>query len=142
MDSLELRVERLERSCRRYRLGFLILLTLAGVGGVAAQPNALPDGQFAHLTAQSLTVQSLRIQSQIGGAFISTTCDKDNAAIKLASPGSSTLVAIAASKDDANISVSRSMPKGLSSAGMSADGQSGFVDLRTSDGKNKEIEPE
>jgi len=136
MDTLEQRVERLERSCRRWRLGFLILLA-AGVAGAAAEPVAPVDGQFAHLTVQKLTVRS-----QANGAFFSVTCDADRGLIKLASPGAGTLVAIEARKDDANMFVSRNTEKGLSSAGISADGQSGFVDLRTADGKNKEIEPE
>ena len=136
MDTLEQRVERLERSCRRWRLGFLIL-SAAGVAGMAAQPNPPADGQFAHLTVQSLT-----IRSQADGAFISASCDKDVASIKLASPAAETLVALVAQKDSANLLVSRNTAKGLSSSGLSADGQSGFVDLRSADGKNKEIEPE
>jgi len=136
MDTLELRVERLERSCRRWRLGFLILL-VAGGCAAAIQPGLPVDGQFAHLTVQSLT-----IRSEPGGAFISASCDKDRAAIKLSSPGSAALVAIAAQKDGANMFVSQSTPKGLSSAGISADGQSGFMDMRSAEGKNREIEPE
>jgi hypothetical protein len=136
METLEQRVERLERSCRRWRLGFLILAAV-GVLGMAAQPNPPADGRFAHLTVQSLT-----IRSQPDGAFISASCDKDVSSIKLASPGAATLVALVAQKDSANLFVSRNTAKGLSSCGVSADGESGFVDLRTADGKNKEIEPE
>jgi hypothetical protein len=114
-----------------------LILLAAGVAGAAAEPVAPVDGRFAHLTVQKLTVRS-----QANGAFFSVTCDADRGLIKLASPGAGTLVAIEARKDDANMFVSRNTEKGLSSAGISADGQSGFVDLRTADGKNKEIEPE
>jgi hypothetical protein len=136
MNTLEQRVERLERSCRRWRLGFLILLA-AGAAAAATAPSPLTDAKFGHLTVQSLT-----IRSQPTGAFISASCDKDVAWIKLASPAAATLVAIVAQKDSANLFVSRNTAKGLSSSALSADGESGFVDLRSADGKNKEIEPE
>jgi hypothetical protein len=82
------------------------------------------------------------IRTQPDGAFISATCDKDVSSIKMASPAAATVVALFAQKDSANLFVSRNTPKGLSSAGLGADDESGFVDLRTADGKNKEIEPE
>ena len=120
-----------------YILSFFLILAAVGVVGMAAQPNPPADGRFAHLTVQSLT-----IRSQPDGAFISASCDKDIASIKLASPAAATLVALVAQKDSANLFVSRNTAKGLSSSGLEADGESGFVDLRTADGKNKEIEPE
>jgi len=136
MNTLEERVERLERSCRRWRLGFLIV-TVVGMAGMTAQPNPPADAKFAHLTVQSLT-----IRTQPDGAFISASCDKDESSIKLASPSAATVVALLAQKDSANLFVSRNTAKGLSSSGLGADDESGFVDLRTADGKNKEIEPE
>lgn len=136
MDTLELRLERLERSCRRWRLGFLILAAV-GVAGAAAQPGAPVDAQFAHLTVQRLTVRS-----QPGGAFFSVFCDMDRGSVRLASPGAGTLAAVETRKDTASMFVSRITNKGMSSAGISADDQSGFVDMRSVDGKNKEIEPE
>jgi hypothetical protein len=136
MNTLEQRVERLERSCRRWRLGFLILAVVGAIGA-AAKPNPPADAQFAHLTVQRLT-----IRTQPDGAFISATCDKDRASITIASPVSSTLVSLVAQKDSANLLMSRNTDKGMASAALGADAQSGFVNLRTSDGKNKEIEPE
>jgi hypothetical protein len=136
MDTLEQRVGRLERSCRRWRLGFL-MISVMGVAGMAAQPSLPVDAKFAHLTVQSLT-----IRTQPDGAFISASCDKDVSSIKLASPSAATVVALFAQKDSANLFVSRNTAKGLSSSGLGADDESGFVDLRTADGKNKEIEPE
>jgi hypothetical protein len=139
MDTLELRIERLERSCRRWRMGFLMLV-LAGVACAATSPSTMPgplaDARFGHLTVQSLT-----IRSQADGAFLLASCDVDHALIRLASPGASTLVNIEAKKESAVMGVSRVTDRGLASAAMGADGQSGFVDLRTADGKNEEVEP-
>jgi len=136
MNTLEQRVERLERSCRRWRLGFLIL-AVGGSLAAVAKPGPLPDAQFDHLSVQSLT-----IRSQPDGAFISAICDKDRASITLASPAASTLVSMVAQKDSTHLLLSRKTDKGLGSAAIGADGQSGFVNLGASDGKDREIEPE
>lgn len=139
MDTLEQRVERLEQSCRRWRLGFAMLLLVGGAcaATVPTSPSPLADAQFGHLTVQSLTVRS-----QPGGAFLSANCDKDHATIHLASPAGSTLVTIAAQADGADVFLSQNTPQGLSTAALSADKQSGFVVLRSPDGKNKEYEPD
>ena len=134
MDTLEQRVERLERSCRRWRLGFLVLLSVAGAG--AAEGN-LKDAQFANLTVQSLT-----IRSQPAGPFLKALCDDSGAYIKMASPGSGSLLALVADKTSANLYLSRITDKGSTSATLSSDDVSGLVNLRTADGKNKEIEPQ
>src|ERR1700688_1150255 len=97
MNTLEQRIERLERSCRRWRLGFLILAVSAAIGA-AAKPSPPADAQFAHLTVQRLT-----IRTQPDGAFISATSDKDRASITIASPATSTLVSVVAQKDSANL---------------------------------------
>lgn len=140
METLEQRVERLERSCRRWQLGFLILAAI-GLTGAATMPSpnggAVPDAQFAHLTVKSLT-----IRGEQGGAFLSAGSDKSRAWIKLASPVAGTVVAIVADAAAANVFLSHSNEKGLSSAAVSADKQSGIIDLQTAAGKSKEIEPE
>jgi hypothetical protein len=132
MQTLEQRVARLERSCWRWRLGFLVVCVAAAVG--ASKPA---DAEFGHLTVGSLTVRS-----RPDGAFLSMTCDKDQASIKMASPTSATLVALTVQKDAANMFVSRTTDRGITSAAISADEQSGFIDLRNADGKNKELEPQ
>lgn len=136
METLELRVERLEKSCRRWRLGFLILLAL-GAAAAVANPNPLPDAHFAHLTVQSLTVRN-----EAGGPFISLNCDNDLPSLKIASPASSTLVAVEAGPNDAHVFVSRNAPAGLSSSALSADNRSGFIDIHGANGKSREIDPE
>jgi hypothetical protein len=135
MQTLEQRMERLERSCRRWRLAFVGLAAAAAVGAVARP--VVQDAQFAHLTVQKLT-----IRSQPDGAFLSAECGAEKAALTLAAPKSSTLVTLVADKDSANVAVSRGSNVGLGSASLGADGQSGFVNIRTADGKGKEIEPE
>ena len=134
MDTLEQRVERLERSCRRWRLGFLILLSVAAAG--AAEGN-LKDAEFANVTVQSLT-----IRNQPAGPFLKALCDDSGAYIKMASADSRTLVALIAQKDSADLYLSRNTDKGSTSATLSSDDVSGLVNLRTADGKNKEIEPQ
>ena len=134
MDTLEQRVERLERSCRRWKLGCLLLLA-AGLIGAAAQPATLPDGQFSHLSAQSLS-----IHSHAGGAFITASCVNDRAAITLSSPSCPTVIRLVADKNSANVLVSQMTPKGLCSAAVSVDGTSGFIDLHDTSGKNKEYD--
>lgn len=136
MDTLEQRVERLERSSRRWRLGCFLLIA-AGLAGAAAQPNPLPDGQFAHLTAQRLT-----IRNRVGGAFLSASCDDDKASITLSSPASPTVVRLIAGTDHADLLLSHMGNKGLCSAAVSVDENSGFVDLRDVTGKNKEYDPQ
>jgi hypothetical protein len=135
MDTLEQRVERLERSCRRWRLGFLIVAALA-VAGAANGANPPPDAQFGHLTVQSLTVRATA-----GGPFIHASCDKDQASLKVSSPGSQTLIDLVA-HNSADVLVSRSTGKGLSSASLTADQETGAMDLRDVTGKDKEVEPE
>jgi hypothetical protein len=135
MDTLEQRVERLERSCRRWRLGFLILAAVA-VAGAANAPNPPPDAQFGHLTVQSLTVRAAA-----GGPFIHASCDKDQASLKVSSPNSQTLIDLVA-HNSADVLVSRNTNNGLSSASLSADQESGAVDLRDVTGKDKELQPE
>jgi hypothetical protein len=136
MDTLEQRVERLERSSRRWKMAFLALAAIA-VGGAAAKPPPPPDAQFGHLT-----VQSLSIRSDAGGPFVSASCDKDRASIKLMSPAAQTLIALTADKNAANLIVSRNTANGASSANLIADQQSGFIDLHDPTGKSKEVEPE
>jgi hypothetical protein len=144
MHTLEQRVERLERSCRRWRLGFLMAIVAAVAVGAArpnagpnAGPNAAPDAEFG-----DLTVRSLKVRSQVDGALLWMTCDKDQASIKMASPGSASSVALIAQKDSANVFVSRNTGKAFTTASLSADDQSGFVDVRNAAGKDKEFEPE
>ncbi|MGD0768052.1 MAG: hypothetical protein ABSB42_07635 [Tepidisphaeraceae bacterium] len=137
MDTLEQRVERLERSCRRWRLGFLVMVMAAvGAAGAAAAPGGLADAQFAHLTVQGLT-----IRSQPNGPFISASCDNDRASITLSSPTAPSVIALVARPESADLFLSRKGPKGIVSAAVSADQQSGFLDLRNADGKDKELEP-
>lgn len=133
MDTLEQRVERLERSCRRWRLGFLILAA-ATVLGAAAKPAPAPDAQFGHLTVQSLTVRD-----QPGGPFIRAGCDDTQAFIKMDAPASQTFIALNAGKDSANVTVSRDMNRGLNSGSLTADDQSGSIDLHDVAGKDKEV---
>jgi len=138
MDTLEQRVERLERSCRRWRLGFLLMvMAAAGVGGANAGPGGLADAQFGHLT-----VQSLAIRSQPNGPFVSASCDNDRASITLSSPAAPSVIALVAKRDSADLFLSCKGDKGLGSAAVSVDRQSGFLDLRNADGKDKEFEPE
>jgi hypothetical protein len=134
MQTLEQRIERLERSCRRWRWGFLIVCIAAITVG-ASRPPA--DAEFGNLTVQSLTVRK-----QVDGALLWVTCDKDQASIKLATPGSATSIALIAQKDSANVFVSHNSPKVFTTATLSADEQSGFVDVRNAQGKNKELEPD
>jgi hypothetical protein len=134
MDTLEQRVERLERSCRRWKLGCLLLIA-AAFTGAAAQPAALPDGQFGHLSAQSIS-----IRSRAGGAFITASCMNDKAAITLSSSTCPTVIRLMADKGSANVLVSQMTPKGLCSAAVSVDGNSGFIDLHDVSGKNKEYD--
>jgi hypothetical protein len=138
MDTLEQRVERLERSCRRWRLGFLVMvMAMVGAAGATSNPTAPLDAQFAHLT-----VQSLAIRSQPNGPFVSVSCDNDRASITLSSPTAPSVIALVAKPDSANLFLSRKGAKGIVSAAVSADQQSGFLDLRNADGKDKELEPE
>jgi len=134
MQTLEARVERLERSCRRWRLGFLILLAAAAVG--AAKIIQPADAEFANLTVQSLTVRTPG-----NAAMLLASCDKDQASLKLISPATATAVTLIAQKDSADLLLSRNTPKGLSSATVSADAQSGFIDVRAAQGKDKQIDP-
>jgi hypothetical protein len=136
MQTLEERVERLERSCRRWRLGCLTLLVAACAIG-SARPNSPPDAEFGNLT-----VQSLKVRTHVDGALLWMTCDKDQASIKLATPASATSVSLIAQKDSANVFVSRTSGKAFTTATLSADGQSGFVDVRNAEGKNKEFDPD
>jgi len=136
MQTLEQRIERLERSCRRWRLGFLTICIAAMAVG-ASKPDAPADAEFGNLT-----VQSLKVRTQVDGGLIWMTCDKDQASIKLATPASATSIALIAQKDSANVFASRNSGKAFTTATLSADGQSGFVDVRNADGKNKEFEPE
>ncbi|MGD0464100.1 MAG: hypothetical protein ABSB74_16585 [Tepidisphaeraceae bacterium] len=136
MQTLEQRVERLERSCRRWRWGFLTVLVAAVAVG-ASKPQTPADAEFGNLTVQSLTVRK-----QADGALLWMTCDKDEASIKLASAGSATSVALIARKDSANVFVSRNTGKAITTASLGADEQSGFIDVRDADGKNREFEPE
>jgi hypothetical protein len=138
MDTLEQRVERLERSCRRWRLGFLVMvMAAAGVAGAPAGPGRPPDAQFGHLS-----VQSLAIRSQPDGPFVSASCDSDRASITLSSPTAPSVIALVATPDSADILLSRKGEKGVASVSVSADQQSGSLDLRNADGKDKELEPE
>lgn len=139
MQTLEQRVERLERSCRRWRRGFLtvcIAAAVAAVGG-ASKPPAPADAEFGHLTVQGLTVRN-----QPGGALLLISCDGDQASIQLASPAAMSSVSLIARKDAAHVFVARNSDKGITSATISADDQSGLIDVRNAGGKNKEIEPE
>jgi hypothetical protein len=136
MHTLEQRVERLERSCRRWRLGFLVVVVAAVAVG-ASKPNAAPDAEFG-----DLTVRSLKVRTAVDGALLWMTCDKDQASIKMASPGSASSVTLIAQKDSANVFVSRNGGKAFTTASLSADDQSGFVDVRNAAGKDKEFEPE
>jgi hypothetical protein len=136
MHTLEQRVERLERSCRRWRIGFLVAVVAAVAVG-ASKPGSPPDAEFGNVT-----VQSLKVRTAVDGALLWMTCDKDQASIKMASPASATSVALIAQKDSANVFVSRNTGKAFTTATLSADDQSGFVDVRNAAGKDKEIEPE
>jgi hypothetical protein len=140
MHTLEQRVERLERSCRRWRLGFLVVVVGAVAVGAArpnAGPNAAPDAEFGNLT-----VRSLKVRSQVDGALLWMACDQDQASIKMASPGSASSVVLVAQKDSANVFVSRNTGKAFTTASLSTDDQSGFIDVRNAAGKDKEFEPE
>jgi hypothetical protein len=138
MQTLEQRVERLERSCRRWRMGFLFLLLVSAMGAQKLAMVVQPaDAEFAHLTVQSLTVRTPG-----NGAMLLASCDKDQASLKLISPAAETAIALIAQKDSANLFLSRNTPAGLSSATLSADQRSGFIDVRTAQGKDKEIEPD
>ncbi len=136
MQTLEQRVERLERSCRRWRWGFLTAI-LAAVAVGASKPSLPADAEFGNLT-----VQSLKVRTQADGALLWMTCGKDEASIKLASPGSATSVALLAQKDSANVFVSRNVGKVFTTASLSADEQSGFIDVRNAAGKSSEFEPQ
>jgi len=140
MDTLEQRVERLERSCRHWRLGFLVMVMVMaamGVAGAPAGPGGPADAQFGHLSVQTLT-----IRSQPNGPFVSASCDNDRASITLSSPAAPSVIALVARRDSADIFLSRKGEKGIANASISADQQSGFLDLRNADGKDKELEPE
>jgi hypothetical protein len=134
MQTLEQRVERLERSCRRWRLAFLTAV-IAAVAVGASKPAAPPDAEFGNLT-----VQSLKVRTQVDGGLIWMTCDKDQASIKLASPASATSVALIAQKDSANVFASRNSGNAFTTATLSADDQSGFVDVRNAAGKSREFD--
>ena len=136
MDTLEQRVERLERSCRRWRLGFLIL-SVVGVAGTAGSRTRRWMAVCAFDGSKPDRFEASRM-----GRLFRASCEKDVSSIKLASPAAATVVALVAQKDSANMFVSRNTAKGLSGSRAGADDESGFVDLRTADGKNKEIEPE
>jgi hypothetical protein len=135
MDTLEQRVERLERSCRRWRLGFL-MMAVASLIGANVPPKPAPDAQFGHLIVQSLTVRAAA-----GGPFIHASCDNNQASLKVSSPASQTLIDLVA-HNSADVLVSRSTDKGLSSATLSADQESGIVDLHDVTGKDREVQPE
>jgi hypothetical protein len=134
MQTLQQRVERLERSCRRWRMGFL--LTCITAGALAAEKPPV-DASFAHLTVQSMTVRG-----QPDGAAVLIACDKNQASIRLASPQAAAAVSLVAGNDAASVFVSRNSNQAITSATMSADDQSGLIDVHSADGKNKEIEPQ
>ncbi|HEX4053394.1 MAG TPA: hypothetical protein VHX86_03935 [Tepidisphaeraceae bacterium] len=139
MQTLEQRVERLERSCRRWRRGFLTAcIAAAAVGaGEASKPAAPPDAAFGHLTVQSLTVRN-----QPDGALLLMSCDRNRASIQLASPAATSSVSLIAAKGGAHVFVACNSANGITSSSMSADDQSGLIDVRNAAGKNKEIEPQ
>ena len=112
-------------------------MAAAGVAGAAAKPGGPADAQFANLTVQSLT-----IRTEPDGAFVSAICDKDRASITLSSPAAPSVIALVAKQDSADLSLSRRDDKGVGSAAVGVDQRSGFVDLRSADGKDKELEPE
>ena len=131
MQTLQQRVERLERSCRRWR-GGCVLICIAALAAAAINP----DAQFRHLTVQSLTVRN-----QPGGPVISISCDNDQASMHLSSPAAAAGVSLVAAKDLASVFVSRN-GRAITSATLSADDQSGAVDIRSADGKSRDIEPQ
>ena len=135
MDTLERRVERLERSCRRWRLGFLVVVMAAvGGAGAAAGPGGLADAQFAHLTVQSLT-----IRSQPNGAFVSASCDNDRASITLSSPTAPSVIALVARRESADLFLSRKVAKGIASTAVSAISNPAFWTCETPMGKTRNL---
>lgn len=144
MQTLEQRVERLERSRRRWRLGFVAVVVLA-VGAkllsmvLPSSPAQPQDAEFAHLT-----VQSLAIRGQPGGPVILETCDNDHASIRLAASTNAATVDITAKKDEADLFLSRSnsTTNTAASAALRVDDQTGTISVQNVAGKSKNIEPE
>ena len=134
MQMLQQRVERLERSCRRWR-GGCVLICIAAAAAAAIKPPA--DAQFGHLTVQSLTVRD-----QPGGPVVMIRCDDGKASMHLSSSLAAAGVSLVAADDSASVFVSRNSNHAMTSATLSADDQSGVVDLRSADGKSKDIEPQ
>jgi hypothetical protein len=116
-------------------MGFLVLLSATALAAAKAIPPA--DAEFAHLTVQSLTVRTPG-----NAAMLVAACDNDQASLKLISPATSTAISLIAQKDSADLFLSRNTPAGLSSAAVSADARSGFIDVRSAPGKDRQIEPE
>jgi hypothetical protein len=136
MQTLEQRVERLERSCRRWRLGFVMAVLTAGAVGAAA-PSAPTDAEFSHLT-----VQSLEIRGRTGGPVILQTCDNDHASIRLAAAPSAPTVDITAQKDEADLFLWHANGNGSASADLRVDGQTGTISVQNAAGKSRNIEPD
>jgi hypothetical protein len=138
MDTLTLedRVARLERSCRRWRTaGVLLAIAAAAVGAQKAIQPA--DARFGKITCRSLA-----IQDDATGGFLQASSGKDGASLRLFGPGGTTTVGITAQKDQATVLLSQLNPKGIPNAALSVDSESGAVSVGNSAGKSKEIEPE
>lgn len=137
MLTLEDRVARLERSCRRWRWGCMAAGTLAVVAALGAAAPVLQNAQFDQVNVRRLVVQSAPGAPQIvlGG-------DARQAALQLATPSADSSAALVVDKDGANLMLIRQTKNGSASASLGADNQDGNIDLRTVDGKTRDIEPQ
>jgi hypothetical protein len=160
MATLEQRVERLERSSRRWRAGCIATIIIsasaflfgadakpavpapaapapvAPVPAAAAAPAQLPNGDFDHLTAADLTIGTA------GGPALTVLSDKNQTSLSITDAKLSTSAVLVVSKDGANVLLSKQTPKGMTRASLGVDDQSGTIDVKDVTGKTKEIEPD
>jgi hypothetical protein len=158
MDTLEQRVEHLERSSRRWRAGCIATVIVAAAAflmGADAPPAApaaapapaavpaqaaagqLPNGNFGHLTATDLT-----ITSGAGGPALTVLSDKNQTSLSITDANLSTTAVLVVSNAGANILLTKQTPKGITRASLGVDDQSGTIDVKDVTGKTKEIEPD
>jgi hypothetical protein len=134
VQTLEQRVDRLERSSRRWRLGFFAAVGGAAILGATTTKPAPPDAAFANLTATHLS-----IKNPAGGPEFSVVANGSQTFLQIGSLASSAIIVV--DKDGANVLMNHSSPKGVTFATLGVDDTSGSVGLRDASAKTKELEP-
>jgi len=146
MLTLEQRITRLEKSCRRWRMlaifGLMVSITLlacaihwpANAANAANNPPPA-DSAFARLTAKQLVVQD-----DNGPAF-TVLADKNQASMQITDAAGNNLAVLMLGKDGANLILSRQTKNGMANATIGVDDLSGSVAVRGVDGKSKDLLP-